>query len=511
MHGCVEVQVDSAKEALEAFYKGQKRRRVAHTVLNAQSSRSHSIFNIRLVKAQPGPDGEINAEGNIEVSQMSLVDMAGSERTNRTGNKGEKLIEASSINNSLTTLRRCIKQLRDNQRRGRRDHVPYRDSQITKMFGSFFDCKPGCGTLRMMVCINPRPADFDENLNVMEFAETAQKIQIERIERIPMDLYTPGRLRGDEAYREALRRANDIKTPSAQPANSVYAPIYSLGPEWPSFELMQCDDEDTLDTLERYLAKRVATRNTLIEDHNTQVEKLRSRLVDAEQELIILREENSKLKGGSDGERRRIKDLETRLVNAEAANTSLQKKNVALTEAKSVLERELDEKELVINEKKKEQLRAARKLKSQLSQQEAINNELTQRLMEEENAKAKSMYDKARLRAVRKLVSDDGSKIINKTISDPDISTLDRETPYKRKPLSSARSNNDVSLAPVPTPRRVIGRRILFTGFSLTLSYFRVWRWPMQGTGGPDPRVRFGLTTLLLLKSRLTPSCSHLT
>lgn len=30
---------------------GQKRRKVAHTVLNAESSRSHSVFNIRLVQA----------------------------------------------------------------------------------------------------------------------------------------------------------------------------------------------------------------------------------------------------------------------------------------------------------------------------------------------------------------------------------------------------------------------------------------------------------------------------
>ena len=55
------------------------------------------------------------------------------------------------------------------------------------------------------------------------------------------------------------------------------------------------------------------------------------------------------LKGGSDGEKRRIKDLENRLVNAEAANNSLQRKNVALAEAKSVLERDLDDRELQIN------------------------------------------------------------------------------------------------------------------------------------------------------------------
>ena len=50
---CVEIQVSSAQEAMEKFYQGQRKRRVAHTVLNAESSRSHSVFNIRLVKVQP--------------------------------------------------------------------------------------------------------------------------------------------------------------------------------------------------------------------------------------------------------------------------------------------------------------------------------------------------------------------------------------------------------------------------------------------------------------------------
>ena len=37
---------------------GQKRRKVAHTCLNAESSRSHSIFNVRLVQAPLDPTGQ---------------------------------------------------------------------------------------------------------------------------------------------------------------------------------------------------------------------------------------------------------------------------------------------------------------------------------------------------------------------------------------------------------------------------------------------------------------------
>ena len=67
-----------------------------------------------------------------------------------------------------------------------------------------------------------------------------------------------------------------------------------------------------------------------------------------------------------------ISDLESRLVNAEAANNSLQRKNVALAETKSALERDLDDKELQINAHKRDQQKSSRKLKTQLSQQEVI-------------------------------------------------------------------------------------------------------------------------------------------
>ena len=94
VHGATELEVRSPKEALEVFYRGQKRRRVAETQLNHESSRSHSVFNIRLVKLTPQDDVEINSEEPAVVSQLALVDLAGSERTARTGNTGNRLREA---------------------------------------------------------------------------------------------------------------------------------------------------------------------------------------------------------------------------------------------------------------------------------------------------------------------------------------------------------------------------------------------------------------------------------
>lgn len=120
VHGVNEVEVKSVEDAIRVYQVGQKRKRMGHTILNAESSRSHSIFTIRLVQAPTDPNGEylIQDSRSIVISQLSLVDLAGSERTNRTKNQGQRLREAGKINNSLLTLRTCLELLRENQTTG---------------------------------------------------------------------------------------------------------------------------------------------------------------------------------------------------------------------------------------------------------------------------------------------------------------------------------------------------------------------------------------------------------
>lgn len=170
VHGVTEVEVKTVEDALEVFHMGQKRKRMGNTILNAESSRSHSVFNIRLVQAPTDCQGErvIQDKHTITVSQLSLVDLAGSERSSRTKNTGVRLREAGNINNSLMTLRTCLEYLRENQQLPPNvppKKIPYRDSKITHMFKNYFD---GEGQVSMIVCINPRIEDYDENM-VYEF------------------------------------------------------------------------------------------------------------------------------------------------------------------------------------------------------------------------------------------------------------------------------------------------------------------------------------------------------
>ena len=50
-----EIEVKSTEEALELMHKALKRRVIGYTDLNSESSRSHSIFTIRIVQAAYDP------------------------------------------------------------------------------------------------------------------------------------------------------------------------------------------------------------------------------------------------------------------------------------------------------------------------------------------------------------------------------------------------------------------------------------------------------------------------
>ena len=75
---------------------------------------------------------------------------------------GERLAEANSINQSLMNLRQCIDVLRRNQKSTSNvEQVPYRQSKLTHLFKTYLE---GNGKIRMVICVNPKPDDYDENL-----------------------------------------------------------------------------------------------------------------------------------------------------------------------------------------------------------------------------------------------------------------------------------------------------------------------------------------------------------
>uniref|UniRef100_A0A8C3JHW5 Kinesin-like protein n=1 Tax=Calidris pygmaea TaxID=425635 RepID=A0A8C3JHW5_9CHAR len=250
--GCTEVEVKSTEEAFEVFWRGQKKRHIANTQLNRESSRSHSVFIIKLAQAPLDADGDnvLQEKEQIVLSQLSLVDLAGSERTNRTKAEGNRLREAGNINQSLMTLRTCIEVLRENQMYGINKMVPYRDSKLTHLFKNYFD---GEGKVRMIVCVNPKAEDYEESLQVMRFAEMTQEVEVTRPVDRPLCGLTPGR-----RFRNQLRGG-----PIDGEEQSVLEMFLQNFPPLPACELLDINDDQTLPKLIEVLEKRHKLRQML--------------------------------------------------------------------------------------------------------------------------------------------------------------------------------------------------------------------------------------------------------
>ncbi|XP_069842447.1 kinesin-like protein KIF23 isoform X7 [Dendropsophus ebraccatus] len=280
--GCTEVEVKTTEEAFDVFWRGQKRRRIANTQLNRESSRSHSVFIIKLAQAPLDADGDnvLQEKEQVTVSQLSLVDLAGSERTNRTKAEGSRLREAGNINQSLMTLRTCIEALRENQMCGTNKMVPYRDSKLTHLFKNYFD---GEGKVRMIVCVNPKADDHEESLQVMRFAEMTQEVEVARPVDKPICGLTPGRRYRNQAFKDELKlRLEERGGPvNGEPEEqAVIEMLIQSFPPIPSCELLDANDDQTLPRLIDTLEKRRRIRQIMAEEFNKSVTSFRAMLQD---------------------------------------------------------------------------------------------------------------------------------------------------------------------------------------------------------------------------------------
>jgi kinesin family protein 3/17 len=158
--------VKSVDEINSVLQDGKKNRSVGSTLMNSQSSRSHSIFSI-VVECSSTDD---YGNENIRAGKLNLVDLAGSERQSKTGATGERLKEATKINLSLSALGNVISALSD----GKQHHVPYRDSKLTRILQDSLG-----GNTKTVMLANAGPADsnVDESLSTLRYANRAKNIK----------------------------------------------------------------------------------------------------------------------------------------------------------------------------------------------------------------------------------------------------------------------------------------------------------------------------------------------
>ncbi|KAG8797306.1 hypothetical protein FRC17_007786, partial [Serendipita sp. 399] len=161
--GLSDYYVSNAQEVYEIMRQGGAARVVTATNMNAESSRSHSIFLITI--NQKNTDSGAQKTGNLY-----LVDLAGSEKVGKTGATGQTLEEAKKINKSLSALGMVINALTD----GKSAHIPYRDSKLTRILQESLG-----GNSRTTLIINCSPSAYNEaeTLSTLRFGIRAKSIK----------------------------------------------------------------------------------------------------------------------------------------------------------------------------------------------------------------------------------------------------------------------------------------------------------------------------------------------
>ncbi|XP_076242067.1 kinesin-like protein KIF23 [Calliopsis andreniformis] len=426
IHGCTEVEVKSSAEAFEVFQRGQRKRHIAYTALNAESSRSHSVFTIRLVQAPLDKDGEqvIQDKRVICVSQLSLVDLAGSERTNRSKNTGQRLREAGNINNSLMTLRTCLEILRENQTQDSNKIVPYRDSKLTLLFKNYFD---GEGTVRMIVCVNPSVDDYDETIQVMKFAEVSQEVQITNSATPKLDLgYTPGRRQANKIFKEAKNRLESAGNPAAADLEVDLGLVYSLGGPFPEMEISNPHNDEIITTLMRFLEMRIQKRNVLQEDLKLKQTNFRNMLVKLERENVSLKIENSALKSSADQQKKKLSTLEAHICKTEAQIDTLLYRLNSANEIIRHMKQELKNKDMLLNQREIDKQRVKEKYTTKIqAETDKISKELESKLRRQREILQSQMKEKEdKLKLMKQILNQEGD-VKEKQVSEERIPIID--------------------------------------------------------------------------------------
>lgn len=160
--GLEQVSIDNLELVEQLMKKGIQNRTVGQHNVNQHSSRSHLVVTITLVAKH---------ETFVTRSKLNLIDLAGSERLDKTNASGGMLTEAKAINKSLSALGNVIQALGNEKK----DHVPFRDSKLTYLLQDSL-----CGTSKVLMFVNVSPVEWNsqETLCSLTFAQRCRRTQL---------------------------------------------------------------------------------------------------------------------------------------------------------------------------------------------------------------------------------------------------------------------------------------------------------------------------------------------
>jgi len=158
-----ETECANAEEIMHHWHYGRESKQMAQTAMNAHSSRSHTLFTIKVERYDPKNE----KLGPLSISKMTVVDLAGSEKPGV--NTATRFTECVNINGSLFVLRKVITALVHGS-----THIPYRESKLTCLLKQSIG---GSSYLVMLACVNPTQSSQEETISTLHYASQASHIQ----------------------------------------------------------------------------------------------------------------------------------------------------------------------------------------------------------------------------------------------------------------------------------------------------------------------------------------------
>jgi kinesin family protein C1 len=182
LENVVSMPLDGPDRVDEMLETASKNRTVAATKANMRSSRSHSVFILKLV-------GVNEITGEKSEGTLNLVDLAGSERLEHSKVEGARLKETQNINKSLSCLGDVINALGSGKEGA---HIPYRNSKVC--FRSIYVLRQqanmcqltyllqyslgGNSKTLMFVMVSPLQAHLQETITSLKFATKVHNTHI---------------------------------------------------------------------------------------------------------------------------------------------------------------------------------------------------------------------------------------------------------------------------------------------------------------------------------------------
>ena len=168
VQGLQQIVVESESQVQSLMDQGQKMRTASATKMNARSSRSHSIFVLKIQQK------DVKNPQRVVFAAINLVDLAGSERASKTEATGARLKEGSNINKSLMSLGNVISALAETAN-GKKKFIPYRNSKLTRVLQNSLGGNSLCS---MLATCSPALDNVDETMSTLKYANRAKMIKV---------------------------------------------------------------------------------------------------------------------------------------------------------------------------------------------------------------------------------------------------------------------------------------------------------------------------------------------